>query len=157
MFDNFLKLIPTQISTAWLAPVFAIVFACWKFFREQKRLEETVEVEKTKVVKLEAALEQQKRSNELLHQGLLEMQQHKEQLDTLLADARSQIRAVADSIIIRNPYSDQALVFLIAHGPAAQSVVKMQIDLHGSQAGEVYLSRKTSIYSPAMVNKAHEK
>jgi len=157
MFDNFLKLIPTQISTAWLAPVFAIVFACWKFFREQKRLEETVEVEKTKVVKLEAALEQQKRSNELLHQGLLEMQQHKEQLDTLLADARSQIRAVADSIIIRNPYSDQALVFLIAHGPAAQSVIKMQIDLHGSQAGEVYLSRKTSIYSPAMVNKAHEK
>ena len=125
MFENFLKLIPTQISTAWLAPVFAIAFACWKFFREQKRLEETVEVEKTKVVKLEAALEQQKRSNELLHQGLLEMQQHKEQLDTLLADARSQIRAVADSIIIRNPYSDQALVFLIAHGPAAQSVVKM--------------------------------
>ena len=76
------------------------------------------------MVKLEAALEQQKRSNELLHQGLLEMQQHKEQLDTLLADARSQIRAVA-SIIIRNPYSDQALVFLIAHGPAAQSVVIM--------------------------------
>lgn len=109
------------------------------------------------MVKLEAALEQQKRSNELLHQSLLEMQQHKEQLDTLLADARSQIRAVADSIIIRNPYSDQALVFLIAHGRAAQSVVKMQIDLHGSQAGEVYLSRKTSIYSTAMVNKAHEK
>ena len=75
-----------------------------------------MEVEKTKVVKLGAALEQQKRSNQLLHQGLLEMQQHKEQLDTLLADARSQIRAVADSIIIRNPYSDQALVFLIAHG-----------------------------------------
>ena len=47
MFDNFLKLIPAQISTAWLAPVFAIALACWKFFREQKRLEETVEVEKT--------------------------------------------------------------------------------------------------------------
>ncbi|MBL0039374.1 MAG: hypothetical protein IPP36_13400 [Nitrosomonadales bacterium] len=45
MFDNFLKLIPAQISTAWLAPVFAIAFACWKFFREQKRLEETVGIE----------------------------------------------------------------------------------------------------------------
>jgi len=51
------------------------------------------------VIQLEVALEQQKRSNKLLHQGLQEMQQHKEQLDTLMAYARSQIRAVADSII----------------------------------------------------------
>lgn len=64
---------------------------------------------------------------------------------------------MADSIIIRNPYSEETLVFLIAHGPAAQSVVKMQIDLHGSQAGEVVLSRKTSIYSPLTADKAHER
>ena len=157
MLDNLLKLIPAKISTAWMVPLFAIIFACWKFFREQKRLEEAVEGEKAKVAKLEAALEQQKRSNQLLHQGMLEIWQYKEQLDTLLADARSQIRAVADSIIIRNPYSEDTLVFLIAHGPAAQSVVKMQIDLHGSQAGGVYLSRKTSIYSPFTADKLHEK
>lgn len=35
MLANFLKLIPTQISTAWLAPIFAIVLALWKFIREQ--------------------------------------------------------------------------------------------------------------------------
>lgn len=157
MLDNFLKLIPAKISTAWMVPLFAIIFACWKFFREQKRLEEAIEQEKAKGARLEAALEQQKRSNELLHRGLLEIQQYKEQLDTLLADARSQIRAVADSVIIRNPYSEDTLVFLIAHGPAAQSVVKMQIDVHGSQAGEVYRSRQTSIYSPQTANKAHEK
>lgn len=103
MFDQFLKLIPAQISTAWLAPVFAIALICWKFFREQKRLEEEVEGEKSKCARLEAALEQQKHSNELLHRGLLEIQQHKEQLDTLRAvkSARWPIRSLFVILILR--------------------------------------------------------
>jgi class 3 adenylate cyclase len=93
----------------------------------------------------------------MLHKGLFDIQQHKAQLDTLLADARSLLRATADSIVIRNPYTEDALIFLIVHGPAAHRIAKMQIALHGSQAGEVYLSRKTSIYSLRAEHKAHEK
>lgn len=147
MLENFLKLIPDKISTWWLAPLMCLFFGGWLFFRKQKALEAAIEEGKQKIASLGAALEQQKKSNELLHQGMLELQQNKEQLDTLLADARSQIRAVADSILIRNPYADETLVFLILHGPAAHQISKMQVDLHGSQAGDVYMSRKTSIFT----------
>jgi class 3 adenylate cyclase len=173
--DDVLKLIPEHISTGWLAPVFGIALACWLFFRKQKDLEKAVsdkdgriadlktELQKSandkseQIAALQSALEQQRKSNELLHKRMLDVQQFKEQLDSLLADARSQIHAVADSILVRNPYVDGAMVFLIAHGPAAHRVVKMQVDLHASQAGSVLLSRQTSIFSPQTANKAHEK
>ena len=146
MLDEFLKLIPEKISTWWLAPLLGLVFGAWVFLRRQKELEVAIEESNQKTVRLEAALEHQKKSNELLHQGMLELQQNMEQLDALLADARSQIRAVADSIVIRNPYAEDSLVFLMVHGPAAHRIAKMRVDLHGSQAGDVFLSRQTSIF-----------
>jgi class 3 adenylate cyclase len=157
MLDEFLKLIPKTISTWWLAPILALVFGGWLFWRRQEELRREVEAGKEKTASLEAELEQQKKSNEMLHKGMFDIQQHKAALDTLLADARSLLRATADSIVIRSPYAEDALVFLIVHGPAAHRIAKMQIALHGSQAGEVYLSRKTSIYSSRAANQAHEK
>jgi class 3 adenylate cyclase len=157
MLDNLLKLIPDTISTWWLAPILGLVFGGWLFWRRQKELEREVDDNKKSLADLQAALEQQKKSNELLHRGMAEIQQHKAQLDTLLADARSLTGATADSIVIRSPYADDALVFLIVHGPAAHRIAKMQVPLHGSQAGEVFLSRKTSIFSSQAANKAHEK
>src|SRR5438105_10337823 len=144
MLDNFLKLIPSDISTWWLAPLLGLVFGGWLFWRRQKELERQIEIGKENAARLQADLEQQKKSNEMLHKGLFDIQQHKAQLDTLLADARSLLRATADSIVIRSPYDEEALVFLVAHGPAAHRIAKMQIALRGSQAGEVYLSRQTS-------------
>lgn len=105
---------------------------------------------------LHGALDQQKQSNELLHRQMFAVRQLREQLESLLADARSQIDAVADSILVRHPYADDAMVFLAAHGPAAHSVAKMQVNLHGSQAGSVFLSRTTSIYSAQSASLAHE-
>lgn len=161
MLEDFLKLIPKTIPTWWLAPVLGLVFGGWLFWRRQKELEREIEASKEKVSGLEAELDQQKKSNEMLHKGLFDVQQQKAQLDTLLADARSLLRATADSIVIRSPYDQEALVFLVVHGPAAHRIAKMQVALHGSQAGEVYLSRKTSIYSASAAgkaaNKAHEK
>ncbi len=156
MLSDFLKLIPATISTWWLAPVLGLVFGGWLFWRRQKELERTVETGKEKMAGVQAELEQQKKSNELLHKGMFDIQQQKAQLDTLLADARSLLRATADSIVIRSPYAEDVLVFLIVHGPAAHRIAKMQIALHGSQAGEVFLSRQTSIYSAQAANKAHE-
>lgn len=157
MLDDVLKLIPDTVSTWWLAPILGLVFGGWLFWRRQKELEREVEGNKETIADLQAALEQQKKATELLHRGMADIQQHKAQLDTLLADARSLIGASADSIIIRSPYSDDVMVFLIVHGPAAHRIAKMQIPLHGSQAGEVFLSRKTSIFAAQAANKAHEK
>src|SRR5258706_13924385 len=99
--DAFLKLIPDKVSTGWLAPVIAIGLGCWLFFRKQKELEKSIADKSDQITSLQAALDQQKKSNELLHKRMLEVHQLREQLDTLLADARSQIKAVADSIIIK--------------------------------------------------------
>lgn len=157
MLNEFLRLIPETISTWWLAPILGLVFGGWVFWRRQKELEGRVRAARAKIAGLEADLEQQKKSNELLHKGMFDIQQQKAQLDTLLADARSLLRATADSIVIRSPYTEDVLVFLIVHGPAAHRIAKMQIKLHGSQAGDVYLSRKTSIYSARAADKKHEK
>src|SRR5207247_772876 len=155
--DALLKLIPDKVSTGWLAPLFAFAIGCWLFFRKQKELERSVAEKSDRITSLQTALDQQKKSNELLHKHMVEVQQLREQVDTLLADARSQIDAAADSIMIRNPFVDDALVFLTAHGPAAHRVVKMQVELRGSQAGSVWQSRTTSIYSPDTRDKTHEK
>ncbi|HEX9812729.1 MAG TPA: adenylate/guanylate cyclase domain-containing protein [Burkholderiales bacterium] len=157
MLSDFLKLIPATISTWWLAPILGIVFGGWLFWRRQKELARELETGKEKVANLQAELDQQKKSNELLHKGMFDIQQHKAQLDTLLADARSLLRATADSIVIRSPYAEDALVFLMVHGPAAHRIAKMQIALHGSQAGNVFVSRQTSIYSAQAADKTHEK
>lgn len=157
MLDNFLKLIPETVSTWWLAPILGLVFGGWLFWRRQQELEREIKTNKEKIESLQAELEQQKKSNEMLHKGMFDIQQHKAQLDALLADARRLLRASADSIVIRSPYAEDALVFLMVHGPAAHRIAKMQIPLHGSQAGEVYLSRRTSIYSSHAANQAHEK
>lgn len=157
MLSDFLKLIPDTISTWWLAPILGLVFGGWLFWRRQKELERAVEAGKDKVAGLQAELDQQKKSNEMLHKGMVDVQQHKAQLDNLLADARSLLRATADSIVIRSPYAEDAMVFLMVHGPAAHRIAKMQIALHDSQAGEVYLSRQTSLYSAQAANKKHEK
>jgi class 3 adenylate cyclase len=157
MLSDFLKLIPATVSTWWLAPILGLVFGGWLFWRRQKELERAIETGKEKVAGLQAELEQQKKSNEMLHKGMYEIQQHKAQLDTLLADARSLLRATADSIVVRSPYDEDVLVFLMVHGPAAHRIAKMQIALRDSQAGEVFLSRQTSIYSAQAENKKHEK
>jgi class 3 adenylate cyclase len=157
MLSDLLKLIPSTISTWWLAPILGLVFGGWLFWRRQKELEREAKKNKDKIASLQAELDQQKKSNEMLHKGMFDVQQHKAQLDTLLADARSLLRATADSIVIRSPYADDAMVFLMVHGPAAHRIAKMQIALHGSQAGEAFLSRRTSIYSAQAANKKHEK
>ncbi|MFL6714527.1 MAG: hypothetical protein ACJ8LN_16605 [Sulfurifustis sp.] len=95
MLDNFLKLIPETISTWWLAPILGLVFGGWLFWRRQKELEREIESGKEKMANLTEELEQQKKSNETLHKGMFDIQQHKTQLDTLLADARSLLRANA--------------------------------------------------------------
>lgn len=154
---DLLKLLPDRIPTAWLAPVVVALFGAWIFVRRQKELERRLDEKTEAVHRLESALEQQRQSNQLLHQGLAGLQQQKESLDSLLADARGQLRASADSIIIRHPYSDRTLVFLMAHGPAAASILRMQVDLHGTQAGAVFLSRETSFFSAAAGGQVHDR
>jgi class 3 adenylate cyclase len=154
--ENFFKLIPEQISTGWMAPLVAVVFACWHFFRKQAELEKIVAEKNDKVASLQSALEQQIKSKELLHKRMLDLQTQMDEIDALLVDARVSIKASADSIFIKNPYSEDILVFLMAHGPAADKVAKLQISIKGSQAGKVFSSKQTSMYSENTAAQRHD-
>lgn len=114
--------------------------------RQLRTLQSELDEKRSTTSALEASVWGLTKSLDLLRKGKEASLNLLNEMDELLKEARDITGAMADSILIRNPYSDEELVFLTIHGEAANKIRKMRIPIKGSIAGTVYRSGRLSFY-----------
>lgn len=102
---------------------------------------------KSTIAALETSVQALTQSISLLRKGRADAFNILTELNRLISDVRNAIGATADSILIKNPYSDDTLVFLAVHGEAADKIKRMKVPMNNSLAGTVFYSGRLSIVS----------
>jgi len=102
------------------------------------------------VAALEASVQALTQSVYLLRRGKEEAETVLAALNGALADIRQTLGATADSVLIRNPFAADTLIFLTAHGAAADRIRRLQVPLHTSVAGAVLKSGQPRAYMAAL-------
>lgn len=105
-----------------------------------------LEEKRSTISALEASVHGLTQTVQLLQKGKDDALSALHELNGLVEDVRKTTGATAGSILIRNPYSDGSLVFLVVHGEAADKIRKMKTPIDKSLAGAVLQTGRYSIF-----------
>ncbi len=101
------------------------------------------------VAALEASVQALSQSVSLLRRGKEEAASTLAALEAAITDVRELLGATADSLLVPNPFAPDRLVFLTAHGEAADRIRRLQVPVHESVAGAVLRSGQPRAYLAA--------
>ncbi len=162
MYDmsTWIKVVGGIIAILSTLVALVVYFTKLKLERDKKLLDYQSEVDtlRSTIAALESSIQ-------ALSQSLIAVRKRKDDAINMLDEINKQLRetreligATADSILIKNPFSEEELVFLVAHGEAADKIKKMKIPINDSLAGAVYKSGRHSFYpSPDEIYTQHYK
>lgn len=114
--------------------------------RKTKAHEEEIKEKRSTIAALESSVQGLTQSLLLLRKGREDAYKLLTELNSLLGDIRNATGATADSILIRDPYAEEMLIFLAVHGEAAEKIKRMKISIKESQAGKVFQRGVSSIF-----------
>lgn len=114
--------------------------------RKVKAHEAEISEKRSTIVALEASVQALTQSVLLLRKGREDAYKLLTELDTMLGEIRNATGSTADSIFIRNPYADDSLIFLVAHGEAAAKIKRMKVPINKSLVGTVFQKGRPSIF-----------
>lgn len=98
------------------------------------------------IAALEASVHGLTQQVSLLRKGREDAFDFLNEINNLLREVSDITGATSDSILVPNPYSETTLVFLVAHGEAADKIKKMKVPISDSVAGTVFRSGRVSIF-----------
>jgi class 3 adenylate cyclase len=102
--------------------------------------------QRTTIGALEASAQALSQTVALLREGKEHAANVLMEIDRLMAEGRQSMLAVGDSILIRDPYGHDSMVFLAIHGDAADRIKRLKIPVRESVAGTVLTSGVATVY-----------
>jgi len=125
--------------------------------RKLKAFEEELKEKRSAIAALEASVQGLTQSVLLLRKGREDAYKLLTEINALLGDIRNAIGSTADSVLIRDPYAQEMLIFLTAHGEAADKIKRMKVPVAKSLAGKVLQQGVSSIFpDPAAGERAEQ-
>ncbi|MGH7830656.1 MAG: adenylate/guanylate cyclase domain-containing protein [Candidatus Binatia bacterium] len=114
--------------------------------RKMKAYEEELKEKRSTIAALESSVQGLTQSLLLLRKGREDAYKLLTELNSLLGEIRNANGATADSILIRDPFAEETLIFLTVHGEAAEKIKRMKVSVKESQAGKVFQRGVSSIF-----------
>jgi len=145
---DWLKIVGSIIGV--LTTVVAVTAAITRLKIEGTRKLRDAEAElarqRATVASLESSVQSLSQTVALLREGKDQAASVLMEVERLLAEGRQALVAAADSILIRDPYANDTMVFLAIHGEAADRIKRLKIPVHESVAGGVLKSGLPVVY-----------
>jgi class 3 adenylate cyclase len=117
--------------------------------RQARESEAEIKKQRTTIAALESSVAALSHSVALLREGKDQVAGLLTEIEQLMTEGRQALLAQGDSILVRDPYAHDFMVFLIIHGEAAEQIKRLKIPVHDSVAGKVLRSGVAAVYPDA--------